>query len=84
MDREQDLDFFLIRILQVNLHRFCCLVSLVMFTNLCFGAVQAQEQASNTSNSKMKYPATKTLDVVDDLPRTEGQRSISLVGRYGE
>jgi len=36
-----------------------------MFTNLCFGAVQAQEQASNTSNSKMKYPATKTLDVVD-------------------
>ncbi len=49
----------------MNLHRFCCLVSLVMFTNLCFGAVQAQEQASNTSNSKMKYPATKTLDVVD-------------------
>ena len=50
----------------MNLHRFNCLVSLVIFTNLCFGAAQAQEQSSNTSNSKMKYPDTKALDVVND------------------
>lgn len=50
----------------MNLHRFSCLVSLVTFTTLCFGAVLAQEQSSNTSNSKMKYPETKALDVVDD------------------
>ena len=50
----------------MNLHRFSCRVSLVTFTTLCFGAVLAQEQSSNTSNSKMKYPETKALDVVDD------------------
>ena len=51
---------------RVNLHRFRCLVSLFIFFTLTSAALQAQENSSHASASKMKYPKTKTVDVMDD------------------
>ena len=50
----------------MNLHRFRCLVSLFIFYTLTSAALQAQENSSHASASKMKYPKTKTVDVIDD------------------
>ena len=50
----------------MNLHRFRCLVSLFIFYTLTSAALQAQENSSHASASKMKYPKTKTVDVMDD------------------
>ena len=54
------------RIFQVNLHRFRCLVSLSVVFSLTSGAVLAQENSKAASASKMKYPETKAVDVIDD------------------
>ena len=50
----------------MNLHRFRCLVSLFIVHTLTSAALQAQENSSHAGASKMKYPKTKAVDVVDD------------------
>ena len=50
----------------MNLHRFVVLVLLSCFAALFFQVSQAQEDRSSASKSKMKYPQTKSVEVVDD------------------